>query len=632
MDPISVIGLAGSLVGISDVIARSLRRLINLQSRYRSASLVVSLPIGQLSTLKSALNQVRDFVTSSLKRVPRHEQLVADFGVSLESGKLLITALEEHIDHVEINDNGSLHAKGKVGRTTFERNALLQDDESRRIIKRMEDNRASLLSLADSSSNHTRRSRITENSNLLDTAFGFDNEVITTDVYRAALSVTTGDSSAPKATDRPEYLGSGSGLVPTTPLHDGLVLESPQELPALRRCFQTDGALRHTTEVDRFSSRLSRVSSLLGRSDNASVFSFQSQAQSEKEKPNRPLSPTSKPLPKPKTARRHLRTQEAPAERSGNSGKSALFRSIDALHQSGLSLEERLQYKEAVFMNTIQNMRDIIQAMAERLDLSLNESTNQRHVRTILRSSSSFSGNVLFSDVSQAIEALWNDEGVQQAFERSNEYLLQDSAAYFSNSVRRTSEHDHIPTDEDVRRARIRSTGSFSTIVKSSGITFRLFDTGGERSERKKWILEFEYLSILIFVVDISAYDLVLYEDHSVNRMQESLVLFDSLCNSRWFVNSDIILLFTKVDVLEQKFTKVPIGRYFLEFTGKESNLNDVKENRFLSLNRHPTKIIHVRFVSLVGEYNDSATKEILNDIVSGLSAGLDIPVECSIQ
>lgn len=47
-------------------------------------------------------------------------------------------------------------------------------------------------------------------------------------------------------------------------------------------------------------------------------------------------------------------------------------------------------------------------------------------------------------------------------------------------------------------------------MVKSSGVTFKLFDTGGERSERSKWFHYFENISVVAFVVDISAYDLVL--------------------------------------------------------------------------------------------------------------------------
>lgn len=62
MDPVSVVGLAGALIGIADVLSRSIGGLISLQSKYRSSSLVVSLLIGQLTTLKAALGQVQKWL------------------------------------------------------------------------------------------------------------------------------------------------------------------------------------------------------------------------------------------------------------------------------------------------------------------------------------------------------------------------------------------------------------------------------------------------------------------------------------------------------------------------------------------------------------------------------------------
>lgn len=112
----SAIGLVGSLVGISDIIAKSLRRLIDLQSRYRSASLVVSLLIGQLTTLKAAVNQITEWVGSSLLNKPKNEQVVADLKTSSESCKLLILVLEERISQLERDDiSGNLNVKGKIG-------------------------------------------------------------------------------------------------------------------------------------------------------------------------------------------------------------------------------------------------------------------------------------------------------------------------------------------------------------------------------------------------------------------------------------------------------------------------------------------------------------------------------------
>jgi len=42
-----------------------------------------------------------------------------------------------------------------------------------------------------------------------------------------------------------------------------------------------------------------------------------------------------------------------------------------------------------------------------------------------------------------------------------------------------------------------------------------LFDVGGQRSEQKKWIRCFENVAALVFLVSLSEYDQMLYEDES---------------------------------------------------------------------------------------------------------------------
>ena len=44
----------------------------------------------------------------------------------------------------------------------------------------------------------------------------------------------------------------------------------------------------------------------------------------------------------------------------------------------------------------------------------------------------------------------------------------------------------------------------------------RMFDVGGQRSERKKWIHCFEGVTCIIFCGALSAYDMVLVEDDEV--------------------------------------------------------------------------------------------------------------------
>ena len=64
---------------------------------------------------------------------------------------------------------------------------------------------------------------------------------------------------------------------------------------------------------------------------------------------------------------------------------------------------------------------------------------------------------------------------------------------------------------------------------------FRMFDVGGQRSERKKWIHCFEGVTAIIFIVAMSEYDLTLAEDQEMVNLALFLitsyicVLFESV-------------------------------------------------------------------------------------------------------
>ena len=45
----------------------------------------------------------------------------------------------------------------------------------------------------------------------------------------------------------------------------------------------------------------------------------------------------------------------------------------------------------------------------------------------------------------------------------------------------------------------------------------------------------------------MSEYDLTLEEDTNVNRMHESMKLFSSICNNKWFESASIILFLNKM-------------------------------------------------------------------------------------
>jgi len=137
-------------------------------------------------------------------------------------------------------------------------------------------------------------------------------------------------------------------------------------------------------------------------------------------------------------------------------------------------------------------------------------------------------------------------------------------------------------------------------------------------SERKKWIHCFENVTTILFLVAISEYDQLLFEDETVNRMQEALTLFDSICNSRWFINTSIILFLNKIDRFRDKLPVSPMKHYFPDYEGgdNETAACDYILNRFVSLNQSDTKNIYTHFTCATDTTQIRFVMAAVNDII----------------
>lgn len=158
--------------------------------------------------------------------------------------------------------------------------------------------------------------------------------------------------------------------------------------------------------------------------------------------------------------------------------------------------------------------RAILEALPQ-LDLHLNPQNDARRA-TILALPPQIDSDVLPSDVADAVRHLWRDSSVKEAVRRSREFQLNDSAVYYFNALDRMASHHYMPNDQDILRSRVVTQGITETTFKVGELTYRLFDVGGQRSERKKWIHCFENVTALVFLVSLSEYDQMLYEDETV--------------------------------------------------------------------------------------------------------------------
>jgi len=163
---------------------------------------------------------------------------------------------------------------------------------------------------------------------------------------------------------------------------------------------------------------------------------------------------------------------------------------------------------------------------------------------------------------------LWTDPGIQETYKRRNEFQILDSTEYFFKQIQTISKKEFLPTSDDVLRCRVKTTGIVETEFYYNDFKFKLFDVGGQRNERKKWIHCFDNVTAVIFVASLSEYDQKCYEDDQTLRMRESLVLFDEICNSRYFQDTDIILFFNKRDLFTEKIKTTDLKVCFKNYTG----------------------------------------------------------------
>ncbi|XP_077687000.1 guanine nucleotide-binding protein G(o) subunit alpha isoform X8 [Eretmochelys imbricata] len=302
---------------------------------------------------------------------------------------------------------------------------------------------------------------------------------------------------------------------------------------------------------------------------------------------------------------------------AGESGKSTIVKQMKIIHEDGFSGEDVKQYKPVVYSNTIQSLAAIVRAMDT---LGIEYGDKERRVEERLLFVYAAASERLYSttELLSAMMRLWADSGIQECFNRSREYQLNDSAQYYLDSLDRIGAPDYQPTEQDILRTRVKTTGIVETHFTFKNLHFRLFDVGGQRSERKKWIHCFEDVTAIIFCVALSGYDQVLHEDETTNRMHESLKLFDSICNNKWFTDTSIILFLNKKDIFEEKIKKSPLTICFPEYTGSDSFTEAVSyiQSQYESKNKSPNKEIYTHITCATDTNNIQFVFDAVTDVI----------------
>ncbi|CAA6672687.1 unnamed protein product [Spirodela intermedia] len=251
--------------------------------------------------------------------------------------------------------------------------------------------------------------------------------------------------------------------------------------------------------------------------------------------------------------------QEATAEKhiqkvlllgAGESGKSTIFKQIRLLFQTGFDEAELRSYIPVIHANVFQTIKILYDGAKE---FAQNETDSLKYVVSLEN---------------------------KETLSRGNLIQVPDCAQYFMKSLRRVSDANYVPTKEDVLYARIRTTGVAEIQFRRASFLFqprgreqeergvyKLFDAGGQRNERRKWIHLFE------------GYDQALFEDETKNRMMETKALFDWVLKQPCFEKTSFMLFLNKFDIFEEKALKVPLSvcEWFKDYQPVSSGKQEVE-------------------------------------------------------
>ncbi|KAM6295181.1 guanine nucleotide-binding protein G(t) subunit alpha-2 [Aegotheles albertisi] len=303
---------------------------------------------------------------------------------------------------------------------------------------------------------------------------------------------------------------------------------------------------------------------------------------------------------------------------AGESGKSTIVKQMKIIHQDGYTPEECMEFKSIIYGNILQSILAIIRAMAT-LGIDYGNSAHADTGRQLFNLADSIEEGTMPPELVDCIKKLWKDGGVQACFERAAEYQLNDSASYYLNQLDRITAPNYLPNEQDVLRSRVKTTGIIETKFSVKDLNFRMFDVGGQRSERKKWIHCFEGVTCIIFCGALSAYDMVLVEDDEVNRMHESLHLFNSICNHKFFAATSIILFLNKKDLFEEKIKKVHLSICFPDYDGPNTfeDAGNYIKTQFLDLNlRKDVKEIYSHMTCATDTQNVKFVFDAVTDVI----------------
>ncbi|RXW21319.1 hypothetical protein EST38_g4531 [Candolleomyces aberdarensis] len=220
---------------------------------------------------------------------------------------------------------------------------------------------------------------------------------------------------------------------------------------------------------------------------------------------------------------------------------------------------------------------------------------------------------------------LWTDPTIQSLL-KTYKVRLEDKAGFFLDSLHRVASLNYVPTDDDILRARLKTLGvsehrfKFKAAGNMVSNDWRIYDVGGARYLRAAWVPYFDNMDAIIFLAPISAFDEVLVEDTSVNRLEDSVLLWKSTVSNKLLEKSQTVLFLNKIDLLRAKLEAgIEFGHYVVSYGDKPNEYDAVSaylKKKFAGVHKQYSPVPRILYCHLTTMTDAKSTQNILANVI----------------
>ncbi|KAJ3867957.1 guanine nucleotide binding protein, alpha subunit [Lentinula novae-zelandiae] len=192
---------------------------------------------------------------------------------------------------------------------------------------------------------------------------------------------------------------------------------------------------------------------------------------------------------------------------------------------------------------------------------------------------------VILNNCAEDMIKLWHDPTIRNLLNVLR-IRLEDTPGFFLDDLERITELRYVPSDDDILKARLKTMGvsEHRFVLKTGNMVsrdWRVFDVGGARNS----------VDAIIFLAPLSCFDQSLVEDPSVNRLEDSILLWRSIVSNQLLQKTELILFLNKCDILEAKLESgIPFSKWVISYGDRPNTFEGTSKymkKKFGTIHKH---------------------------------------------